>query len=137
MPIQGIEFRIESTQEWVSIQNRDPADEDALRILGAGKDGVLTVEYSQIPGNSWNQNRLNNFVAKANELLQTRIPLDDPSLTDSQWGINGTDPDRFPVFYWDSGDLVSQSVEIFDATYEAPDGVGDPELNFGVRQLSG
>lgn len=127
MPIQGIEFHKASTQEWVSASDRDPADEDGLRLLGAGKTGTLEVMYADIPGASWNQNRLNKFVEHANQLLQYRIPLTDPSLADDENGPNGVDPGR-PDFFWDGGDLVSQSVVVENATFV--DGV----LNFTVRR---
>jgi hypothetical protein len=125
MPISRIEFRIESTGEWVGASERDPADEDGLRLIGAGKTGVLEVLYSDIPGNSWNQNRLNKFTERANQLLEYRIPLTDPSLADDPAGPNGSDPAR-PDFYWDNGDLVSRSVVVSEPTFI--DGV----LNFVV-----
>lgn len=112
MPIQGIEFHKESTGEWVSALDRDPNDEDGLRLLGSPK-GTLEVMYSDIPGNSWNQNRLNKFVEIANERLTTRIPLaslpaDDPDKT--------TDPNQFPWLYWDGSDLCSRPITVSDAS---------------------
>jgi len=54
MPISGIEFHRPSTNEWVSAENRDPNDEDGLRLLGAGRSGVIEILYADIPGGSWN-----------------------------------------------------------------------------------
>ena len=124
MPISGIEFHKESTQEWVDASARDPLDEDGLRLRGAGHDGTgyLTVMYADIPGNSWNQNRLNKFVDRANQLLELRIPLTDPEFVDDPHGINGTDPARSD-FYWDGGDLVSKSVVVSNASYSPETGL--------------
>jgi hypothetical protein len=127
MPIRGIEFHKESTDQWVSASDRDPADEDGLRLLGAGSNGVLTVMYSDIPGNSWNQNRLDKFAERAQQLIDVRIPLTDPSLIDDPAGPNGSDPAR-PDFFWDSGDLVARSVIIEDVTFV------DEQLNFTLRK---
>jgi len=131
MPIGGIEFHKVSTQQWVDASQRDPLDEDGLRLRGAGHDGTgyLTVMYADIPGNSWNQNRLKKFVERANQLLELRIPLTDPEFVDDPHGINGTDPARSD-FYWDGGDLVSKSVELLDVTYSTQNG-----LNFTIRKL--
>jgi hypothetical protein len=124
MPISGIEFRIESTGQWVDPGDRDPTDEDGLRLRGAGHDGTgyLTVIYANIPGNSWNQNRLDLFTGRAQQLLDFRIPLDDPSLIDDPAGPNGSDPAR-PDFFWDSGDLVARPVIISDVTYSEEAGL--------------
>ena len=118
MPIGGIEFHKASTQEWVDASARDLADEDGLRLRGAGHDGTgyLTIMYGDIPGNSWNANRLKKFAERAQDLIDYRIPLSDPSLVDDPAGPNGEDPAR-PDFFWDSGDLVSRSVIISDVEY--------------------
>ena len=128
MPISGIEFHKVSTNEWVDALERDPADEDGLRLRGAGHDGTgyLTVMYVDIPGSSWNPQRLAGFVAKANELLTLRIPLadlpaDDPDKT--------TDPNDYPWLYWDGGDLCSRTITISDATFV------NNELNFTVSRV--
>ena len=86
-----------------------------VRLNGVGKNGFIQVFYADIPGNSWNQNRLKKFVEKAQELIDVRIPLDDPSLIDDPDAI--TDPDR-PDFFHDGGDLVSRSVIISDVTFD-------------------
>jgi len=108
MPI-GIEFHKVSTDEWVSWNDRDPADEDGLRLLAPPPVGTREIMYVDIPGNSWNQNRLNKMAERANELLVYRQPLaslpdDDPDKT--------TDPNNYPWLYWDGGDLCSRTVEI-------------------------
>ena len=126
MPILGMEFHKMSTNEWVSASERDPADEDGLRLIAL--DGVAReVMYSDIPGNSWNQNRLNKFVERANELLTLRQPLsglpdDDPDKT--------TDPDQFPRLYWDNGDLCSRVVTVSDATWDGE------QLSFTLTRVS-
>jgi len=115
MPIRGIEFHKVSTGDWVTAENRDPTDEDGLRLIGAGPSGVVTVMYADIPGASWNANRLAKFVERANEILTLRIPLaslpaDDPDKT--------TDPNDFPWLYWDAGDLCSRTITVSDATWD-------------------
>ena len=127
MPISRIEFHLESTDQWVGAADRDPTDEDGLRLIGAGKDGILTVMYSDIPGNSWNQNRLDKFMQRAQELIDVRIPLNDPSLADDENGPNGVDPAR-PDFFWDNGDLVARPIVIENVTFE------NNMLNFTVRR---
>ena len=117
-----IEFRIESTQEWVPYESRTPQDEDALRIL-VWWDQPKEIVYADIPGNSWNQSRLNLFVARANDLLTFRIPLSDPSLVDDPHGPNGTDPNDPPWFFWDGGDLCSRTMYITGVTYSASTGL--------------
>jgi hypothetical protein len=131
MPISKIEFRVESTGQWVTVDQRDPADEDGLRIWGCGKhpSGYLEVLYENIPGSSWNPQRLAKFAERANQFLEYRIPLTDPSLVDDPAGPNGADPAR-PDFYWDSGDLVAKAMELSDVTYSAENG-----LNFTLTRL--
>lgn len=127
MPISGIEFRVESTGQWVTVENRDPADEDGLRLLGAGSSPVITILYADIPGNSWNQNRLDKFRDRAQALLDVRIPLNDPSLVDDPDAL--TDPAR-PDFFHDAGDLVARTIAISVVTYSAQDG-----LNFRLERV--
>lgn len=129
MPISGIEFHKESTGEWIDASERDPADEDGLRLRGAGHDGTgyLTVMYADIPGNSWNQNRLDLFVTRANELLTKRqpiadLPADDPDKT--------TDPNNYPWLYWDGGDLCSRTIEVSNATFI------DSTLSFTITRVN-
>lgn len=102
MPIQSIE-RI-----------MDGPDEIGIRLNGVGKDGFVEVLYADIPGNSWNQNRLNKFAERAQELIDVRIPLTDPSLVDDPDAL--TDPAR-PDFFHDTGDLVARSVIISDVSF--------------------
>lgn len=122
MPIGGIEFHLASTDEWVTPENRGVADEDGLRLRGAGKDpsGYLTIMYVDIPGNSWNPQRLAKFAERANELLTYRQPIaslpdDDPDKT--------TDPNNYPKAYWDGTDLCSRSITISDVTFSAQTGL--------------
>jgi hypothetical protein len=135
MPIGGIEFHKVSTDEWVGAELRDPADEDGLRLRGAGHDGsgYLTVMYADIPGGSWNPQRLEKFRQRAQDFIDKRIPLDDPSLVDDPAGENGTDP-ALPWFFWDSGDLVARPVIIGEVTWDDP-AAGGGGLNFSLRRV--
>ena len=105
MPIQSI-IRLYDTA--------DPPEEIGIRLNGVGKDGFMETLYADIPGNSWNQNRLNKFTQRAQDLIDVRIPLSDPSLVDDPDAL--VDPAR-PDFFHDSGDLVSRSVIISDVTF--------------------
>lgn len=107
MPIQSI-VRLYDTS--------DPPEEIGIRLNGVGKDGFMEILYADIPGNSWNQNRLNQFMARAQDMIDVRIPLTDPSFVDDPAGPNGADPAR-PDFFWDGGDLVARSVIISDVTF--------------------
>lgn len=92
--------------------NADPPNEIGIRIEGIGKGGLdYEILYADIPGNSWNANRLAKFAARAQQLLDVRIPLTDPELVDDPDGPNGADPAR-PNAFWDGGDLVYRNVEI-------------------------
>lgn len=102
MPIQSIE-RLYDEQDV----------EIGIRLNGVGKDGFFEVLYANIPGNSWNQNRLNLFTQRAQQLIDYRIPLadlpaDEPTKT--------VDPAR-PDFFWDGTDIVSRSVIISDVSF--------------------
>lgn len=98
----------------------DPPEEIGIRLTGCGKDGFVEVLYDDIPGNSWNQNRLNKFTARAQDLIDVRIPLDDPMFQDEFGTVIDpdvlTDPAR-PNFFHDGGDLVSRSVLISDVSF--------------------
>ncbi len=116
MPIGHIKFRIESTQEWVRVEARDPADEDGIRFFGAG-NVIKTFLYSDVRGNSWNAQKLRRASAYIQENLFTkRTPLSDPSLVDDEHGPNGVDPAR-PEFFWEDGDLVALSAVIKDVQF--------------------
>lgn len=118
MPIQKIMFLIEGVG-WVAGRAKFPNNALlGIRLHGAGKTGILEVIFADIPGNSWNVNRLGKFVDRINQALEVRIPLTDPSLVDDEYGPNGTDPANPPYFYWDNGDLVSRTVEVFNPQYE-------------------
>lgn len=111
MPIQGI-VRLYDTS--------DPPEEIGIRLNGVGKDGFMEILYADIPGNSWNQNRLNMFTARAQDMIDVRIPLDDPVFQDEFGTV--VDPDALvdparPDFFWDSGDLVARTIIISDVTY--------------------
>lgn len=108
MPIQSV-VRLYDTSE--------PPEEIGIRFNGVGKDGFFEVIYADIPGNSWNQNRLNMFTARAQDLIDVRVPLSDPSLVNDPAGPNGSDPAR-PDFFWDGGDLVARSIIISDVSFD-------------------
>ena len=107
MPIQSV----------VRLYNgADPPEEIGIRFNGVGKNGFIEIIYADIPGNSWNPQRLVGFTVKAQEFIDVRIPLDDPSLIDDPAGPNGSDPAR-PDFFWDGGDLVARPIIISDVTF--------------------
>lgn len=114
MPISRIEFRVETTQQWVGADERDPNDEDGIRLLGAGPSGVVEILYNDIPGNSWNQNRLNKFAGKAQEFLDSRTPLTDLPIDDPDRTI---DP-ALPNLFWDGSDLVCRMILLSDVRFE-------------------
>jgi hypothetical protein len=110
MPIQGI-VRLYDTS--------DPPEEIGIRLNGVGKDGFMEILYADIPGNSWNQNRLNKFTLRAQDMIDVRIPLDDPQFMEEGVVVDPdalVDPAR-PDFFWDSGDLVSRPIIISDVSF--------------------
>jgi hypothetical protein len=110
MPIQGI-VRLYDTS--------DPPEEIGIRLNGVGKDGFMEILYADIPGNSWNQNRLNKFTLRAQDMIDVRIPLDDPQFMEEGVVVDPdalVDPAR-PDFFWDSGDLVSRTIIISDVSF--------------------
>lgn len=114
MPIGRIEFHDADTDQWVTER---PVNEDGIRFFGAGIWDGQEFFYSEIPGNSWNANRLAKFAERAQQLIDLRIPLTDPSLADDPAGPNGADPAR-PDFFWDGGDLVARSVIISNVHFD-------------------
>jgi len=127
MPIHRIEFYNGDTDEWVTGEFR-PTNETGVRLIGVGKTGVVEIMYADIPGNSWNQNRLNKFAERAQQLIDVRIPLNDPEFVDDPAGINGSDPGR-PDFFWDGGDLVARSIIISNVTFT-------DRLNFTISRTA-
>lgn len=105
MPITAVERIIENDVEV------------GIRLVGVGKTGVFEVRYADIPGNSWNANRLSKFAERAQQLIDVRIPLSDPSLADDPAGPNGSDP-GLPNFFWDGGDLVARPIIISNVTWD-------------------
>lgn len=104
MPIQSV-VRLYDTSE--------PPEEIGIRLNGCGKDGFLEFFYA---AGAWTPQRLAMYTVNAQNAIDVRIPLDDPSLVDDPAGPNGSDPAR-PDFFWDSGDLVSRSVILSDMTF--------------------
>jgi hypothetical protein len=105
MPIRAIERIIDGG-----------GNEIGIRLVGVGKDGVLEVFYADIPGNSWNPQRLAKMVERVQQLIDVRIPLSDPSLVDDPAGPNGSDP-ALPNFFWDAGDLVARPIIISNVSW--------------------
>lgn len=99
--------------------------ETSLTLYGVGPNGVLHINYADIPGNSWNQNRLNKLVDRVQELIDVRIPLNDPSLVGDPDAL--VDPAR-PNFFHDGGDLVSRAIVIEDVSFDGT------KLNFTLRK---
>jgi hypothetical protein len=97
----------------------DPPVEIGIRLNGVGKDGFMEILYADIPGNSWNQNRLDKFTLRAQDLIDVRIPLTDPQFMEEGVIVDPAalvDP-ALPHFFWDKGDLVSRAVIISDVTF--------------------
>jgi len=114
MPIQSV-VRLYDTS--------DPPEEVGIRLNGAGKDGFMEIIYADIPGQSWNQNRLNKFMARAQDEIDVRIRLSDDVFKEDGVVVDPdalTDPAR-PDFFWDgtppNGYLVSRSILISDVTF--------------------
>ena len=97
MPIQGIEIT-----------------DTYLELRGVGPRGVIHIEFASIPGNGWNQNRLNKLTEAVQNLIDVRIPLNDPSLADDPDAL--VDPAR-PDFFHDGGNLVARPVTISDLAF--------------------
>ena len=118
MPIQSIVYIYDGSNAEIGV-----------RFNGVGENGFFEVLYADVPGNSWNQNRINKFTRIAQEdYIDIRIPLDDPSLVDDENGPNGVDPAR-PDFFWDTSppnnDLVARPIIISDVSFDdtvPPDG---------------
>lgn len=111
MPIQSIVYIYDGSNAEIGV-----------RFNGVGENGFFEILYADIPGGSWNQNRLNKFTVTAQEdFIDVRIPLDDPSLVDDENGPNGVDPAR-PDFFWDTdppnNDLVARSIIISDVSFD-------------------
>jgi hypothetical protein len=110
MPIQSI-VRLYDTA--------DPPEEIGIRLNGVGKDGFMEILYADIPGNSWNSNRLRMFTERAQGMIDVRIPLDDPQFMEEGVVVDPdalVDPAR-PDFFWDNGDLVARAIIISDVAF--------------------
>ena len=85
-----------------------------LHINGVGKDGFVRVYYADVPGNSWNQNRLNKGIEALQNLidqrtLRTDLPADDPARI--------SDPAR-PDWFWEGSDIVARPVVVSDPVWD-------------------
>jgi hypothetical protein len=112
--------------EWI-YDTSDPPVMIGVRVYGVGDDGLLEVLFADIGvhGNRWNQNRLNKFIERGQELLDHRIPLTDPSLVGDPAAL--TDPAQ-DNFFWDDGDLVARSVLLTDVR------ISSDVLHFSLEQ---
>ena len=131
MPINRIEFHRTSLDEWVTAEFRDPADEDGIRLYGAGEhpSGYMEIMYADIPGNSWNPQRLAKFQEVAQQRIDFRVarstlPDDEPTKT--------VDPAR-PDYFWDGNDIVARSVIISDLAWSDP-ATGGSGLTFTLTR---
>ena len=93
-------------------------------VLGDGRE--FTLLYADIPGNSWNANRLAKLVERAQQLIDKRVPLTD---------LPADDPDRLadpglPHLFWDGADLVARQCIIENATWDGT------RLSFRLRRPS-
>jgi len=91
----------------------NPPVEIGIRINGVGKDGFIQVLYSEIPGNSWNQQRLNRFRDQGQLLidertLRTDLDPDDPARL--------ADP-ALPNWFWDGTDIVARPYLLGTVTF--------------------
>lgn len=129
MPIDRVEFHKPSNDTWVGESERDPADEDAVRLIGTPK-GDLTFNYP--PGSSWTQSRMDSWKAAGQQLLDTRIPVADFP-PDHPWVKDG-DPGLEFVF-WD-GNIVVIRPLIIEELVADPDykGTGKEALVFALRR---
>ena len=114
----------------------EPPNEIGIEVVGLGNntlpDGPYAGEfgwrvlYADIPGNSWNANRLAKFVERAQQLIDFRQPLadlpaDDPDKT--------TDP-ATPFLFWDGTDIVARSAVLENVSWDGE------SLQFTVRRAS-
>lgn len=115
MPIRGLYYLYDSA---------DPPNEIGIRVEGAGKIGVREFLYSEISGNSWNPNRIRRFTKIAQDEIDVRTPLSDPSLVDDEFGPGGVDPatvspyKELKNFFWDGDELVARSCIIGPVWFE-------------------
>jgi hypothetical protein len=126
MPIQSVVYIYDGVNAEIGV-----------RFNGAGENGFFEVLYADIPGGSWNPQRLAKFTQIAQEdYIDIRIPLDDPSLVDDPNGPNGVDPAR-PDFFWDTdppnNDLVARPIIILNVSFD-PDVLPDGHLNFTLTR---
>ena len=117
-------------------------NEVGVRINGIGKDGFMEILYANIPGGSWNPQRLEKFRQIAQEdFIDVRTPLDDPSLVDDEFGPSGVDPATVEPyatwgnFFWDTAGpnnhLVARPVIIHDVSFD-PDFPPAGHLAFAI-----
>jgi hypothetical protein len=102
----------------------DPPEEVGVRLEGVGEGGFFEVLYADIPGNSWNQNRLNKFVVRAQELIDQRILRTDLPADDQ---ARLADPARADWF-WDGNDVVHRPIIISEARFNGT-------LDFTLRKV--
>ena len=126
MCFSRLNFRQESTGLWIGWNERDPSDEDGIRIYGFGKGEYLEVLYEDIPGSSWNPQRLDMFKNRAQIEMDVRVPLADLPVDDPD---KAADPGLAWLF-WDGSDLVHRPYLLEFVTYSVEQG-----LNIATRRL--
>jgi hypothetical protein len=115
MPYSFVEFRQKSTQLWVGVYERNPLDEDGIRLWGLGTDGLLTFLYDDVPGESWNRPRLDAATVYIQEnLIDFKILLAD--LPDA-WPEKTVDPE-LPHYFWDGLFLVSRPILLSNLNHD-------------------
>jgi len=115
----------------------DPPEEIGIRLNGVGDGGFLEVIYADVPGNSWNPNRLTKLTERVQDLIDVRIRLDDEQFKEGGVVVDPdalVDPAR-PDFFWDgtppNGYLVARSIIISDVTWDTS---RTPPLNFTLTR---
>lgn len=123
MPYHHVDCRIASTQTWVPEAQRTPLDEDAIRMWGVGStsDPYIQFNYSDVPGNSWNDTKLaaaKDYI-QANLLdyrvLRSALPDDHP--------YKFLDP-KLNVWFWDGDYLVERHWLLVNLAHSNASGLG-------------
>jgi hypothetical protein len=115
MPYKSMEFNID-TVGWVPSIERDdyPAlDELGIRVNGT-PTGSIEFMYSEVPGASWNQAKLDAAQQIAQDLVDVRTPLTDLP-AEHPWRLADPglgNPDS--AVFWDAGDLVFRDFRVTD-----------------------
>lgn len=89
--------------------------EIGIRIdTGDAENRVLEILYADIPGNSWNANRLRMFADRAQEFIDRRVPRSE--LPDGD--IDKESDPALPGVWWDGDDIVYRQCLISDVRFD-------------------